>query len=101
MELVMYTLTCVYSPLPSQPATICSVMNFPLVSYMVNVAIGNETDSMTYLVTDRLIAGQNPITLPVPSGMLQQDEEYQVTVSACITVTCRTTLVPVSFSKHK
>ncbi|XP_064397689.1 uncharacterized protein LOC135344423 [Halichondria panicea] len=79
------------------PATICSVMNFPLVSYMVNVAMGNETDSMTYLVTDRLIAGQSPITLPVPSGMLQQDEEYQVTVSACITVTCRTTLVPVSF----
>ncbi len=94
--------TCnVYPPLPSQPATICNATSFPLVSYMVNVAIGNETDSMTYLVTDRLIAGQNPITLPVPSGMLQQDEEYQVTVSACITVTCRTTLVPVSFSKHK
>ncbi len=83
----------------SQPATICSE-NFPLVSYIVHVAIGNETDSMTYLVANPRIADQTSITLPVPSARLRQDEDYQVTVTACITVICRTTLTSVFFSEY-
>ncbi len=92
--------TCTYQLYPfSQNATICSE-NFPLVSYIVNVANGNETDSMTYLVANPLIADQTSITLPVPSAGLRQDEDYQVTVTACITVICRTTLTSVFFSEY-
>ncbi len=82
-----------------QAATICS-QNFPLRHYVVTVYIGNETDSMTYPMTDSRVMGQDTITLPVPNDRLTQDQEFQVTVMACITVTCRTTSPPISFSEY-
>ncbi len=81
-----------------QAATICSA-NFPLTNYSVTVFIGNETDTSTYPVSDPRIMDQNVITLPVPSGRLTQDQEYEVIVTACITVTCRTTSPAIPFSK--
>ena len=66
---------------------------------MVTVARGNLTDSAPFPVSDPRIAGQNTITLPVPTSILELDQDYEVFVSACITVTCRHSS-PVPFSEY-
>ena len=79
------------SPLPPQPTTQCSD-SFPISNYSVNVLrTGDQTLSST-TVTGESVQGQEVITVELRSAQLpnlRQDERYNLSVSACIAITCR------------